>query len=141
QIHQVTGEPSRMLPPALRRPVRVATWNIERGVRFGNIAEELARIDADVLLLQEVDVFCRRSGNRHVARDLAHTLQMNWVFGGEFQEIGESTGGVAALTGQAVLSRFPIADTSAIVFASQTRLRWKLSPLQPRRGGRTGGAA
>jgi endonuclease/exonuclease/phosphatase family metal-dependent hydrolase len=136
QIHQVVGEASGMPTITTERPLRVATWNIEHGTQFGNISEELVRIDADVLLLQEVDMFCRRSGNRHVARDLAAVLHMNWVFAGEFQEIGESTGNVAALTGQAVLSRFPITDASSLVFDTQAKLRWKLSPIQPRRGGR-----
>jgi endonuclease/exonuclease/phosphatase family metal-dependent hydrolase len=136
QIHQIVGEPSRVPAPAIVRPLRVATWNIQYGTQFGNVSQELARIDADLLLLQEVDMFCRRSANRNVARDLATVLNMNWSFGGEFQEIGESTGGVPSLTGQAVLSRFPISDISALVFETQAKLRWQLSPVQPRRGGR-----
>jgi endonuclease/exonuclease/phosphatase family metal-dependent hydrolase len=37
-------------------------WNIERGYQLAGIIEELKRIDADVLSLQEVDVGCDRSG-------------------------------------------------------------------------------
>ena len=136
QIHRVVGEPARttmMEPPAA---LRVVTWNIEQGVRFDDIARELKRLKVDVVLLQEADIACRRSGQRNVPRELADALEMNWVAAGEFQEIGESSHGVPALTTQAILSRFPIASVSTIRFTSQSLLRWKLSPVQPRRGAR-----
>jgi endonuclease/exonuclease/phosphatase family metal-dependent hydrolase len=105
-------------------------------VRFDAILAELRRQDCDLLLLQEVDRHCRRSGGRDVARDLAHALGMNWVAAGEFQEIGEAVGRQPALTGQAILSRFPIECASAHRFEAQARWRWTLNPVQPRRGGR-----
>lgn len=37
-------------------------WNIERGYQLAGIIDELRRIDADVISLQEVDVGCERSG-------------------------------------------------------------------------------
>lgn len=136
QIHHVVGEPARITvaePPA---SLRVVTWNIEQGARFGDISQQLQRMNADVVLLQEADIACRRSGNRNVPRDLAHALEMNWVAAGEFQEIGESSKGVPALTTQAILSRYPITGATTIRFSSQALLRWKLSPVQPRRGAR-----
>ena len=39
-------------------------------------------------------------------------------------------------TGQAILSRFPITDASALRFDAQSRWRWSINPVQPRRGGR-----
>jgi endonuclease/exonuclease/phosphatase family metal-dependent hydrolase len=136
-IHNVTGEPARFSPVAAPSDqLKVVTWNIEQGVEFERILTTLRAFDADVILLQEVDRFCRRSGCRDVARNLADRLEMNWVAAGEFQEIGESRGDVPAVTGQAVLSRYPITDTSALVFTHQARLRWRLNPVQPRRGGR-----
>jgi endonuclease/exonuclease/phosphatase family metal-dependent hydrolase len=136
QIHRVVGEPARITSGTPRGSLRVVTWNIEQGVRFGDIAGQLRRMEADVVLLQEADIACRRSGNRNVPRDMAHALEMNWVAAGEFQEIGESSKGVPALTTQAILSRYPIAAASTIRFSSQALLRWKLSPVQPRRGAR-----
>ena len=136
EIHRVVGEPARITTAELRMPLRVATWNIEQGVRFGDIARELRRMEADVVLLQEADIACRRSGNRNVPRELAHTLGMNWTAAGEFQEIGESSKGIPALTTQAILSRYPITAASTLRFSSQSLLRWKLSPVQPRRGAR-----
>ena len=136
QIHQVVGEHARYVPVPPDRPVRIVSWNIFRGTEFDKIEKTLRRLDADVVILQEVDMFCRRSGNRNIAQALGRLLQMNWVAAGEFQEIGESSKGVAALTGQAVLSRFPISNPSVIVFRHQSWLRWRLNPIEPRRGGR-----
>lgn len=48
------------------RPVRVVQWNIERGYKFDEIVQTLKILDADVLLLQEIDVGCDRSGRRDV---------------------------------------------------------------------------
>lgn len=136
-IHQIVGEPSRISDIAdARREIKVVTWNIQRGVEFDRILRTLQTLDADVLLLQEVDMFCRRTGGRDVARELADALGMNWLCAGEFQEIGESSGRRPALIGQAVLSKYPIEDPLVIPFAAQARLRWRLTPLEPRRGGR-----
>ena len=112
------------------------TWNIERGVQFQKIVTTLRSLAPDVVLLQEVDRYCKRSGNRDVARELGQVLGMNWITGGEFQEVGEARGTPAALTGQAILSRDTITDPGVIVFSDQSSLRWRLNPLQPRRGGR-----
>jgi endonuclease/exonuclease/phosphatase family metal-dependent hydrolase len=136
-IHAVSGEPNRLAPAAIDRDrVRLVTWNIERGVQFEKIAATLKDLKPDVVLLQEVDRYCNRSGNRDIARELGEALGMNWVSGGEFQEIGEARGTPAAVTGQAILSRDTIADPAVVVFGEQVTLRWRLNPVQPRRGGR-----
>lgn len=135
-IHRIVGETANVVPMAERGELRVVSWNIRYGSRFDRVAEQIRRLDADIYVLQEVDLFCRRSGNRNVAKDLADLIGANWVFAGEFQEIGQSTGGVPALTGQAILSRYPITEASAIPFRAQTWARWRLNPIQPRRGGR-----
>ena len=137
EIHAVAGEPSRVMwPLATDHALTVVTWNIERGVKFEAIASMLQQLDADVVLLQEVDRFCDRSGNRDVARDLALELRMNYVVAGEFQEIGEGARDKPCVTGQAILSRLPIDDAKSIRFEDQASLKWRLNPAQPRRGGR-----
>lgn len=138
EIHAIAGEPAGLVSTGVRggRPLTVVSWNIERGVQFQKIVTTLRALEPDVILLQEVDRYCRRSGNRDVARALAQMLGMNWVSAGEYQEIGEARGTPAAVTGQAILSREPIADPATIVFADQVSLRWRLNPMQPRRGGR-----
>ena len=136
-IHAIMGRPAAVAAPAvLPDRLAVVSWNIERGVRFAGVLDTLKKLNADVLLLQEVDRGCDRSGRRDVAADLAAALGMNWIFAGEFQEIGEGAKGRAALHGQAILSRYPITDAGVVVFADQARLRWRLNPVQPRRGGR-----
>jgi endonuclease/exonuclease/phosphatase family metal-dependent hydrolase len=137
QIHAIVGEPRRVerTPPADGR-LTVVSWNIEQGVRYERVRDVLRSLDADVYLLQEVDMGVRRSNYRAVASELARDLDLNWVFAGEFQEIGQARGDRAALTGQAVLSRYPIYGAVALRFENQAALRWKLDPFQPRRGGR-----
>src|SRR4029453_12495591 len=136
-IHTIMGRPAAAAAPAvLPDRLAVVSWNIERGVRFAGVLDTLKKLNADVLLLQEVDRYCDRSDGRDVAADLAAALGMNWIFAGEFQEIGEGTKSRAALHGQAILSRYPITDAGVLVFAEQARLRWRLNPVQPRRGGR-----
>jgi endonuclease/exonuclease/phosphatase family metal-dependent hydrolase len=137
EIHRVIGEPARIEQAwELGPSIEVVTWNIERGTAYESVLAELRALDADVLLLQEVDWGCRRTDYKNVARDLAHALDMNWLAAGEFQEIGEGRGRQAALTGQAILSRFPLSDAAAIIFENQARWKWSLNPVQPRRGGR-----
>lgn len=137
EIHAIAGEPAGMASGARAgRPLTVVSWNIERGLQFQKIVTTLRALAPDVILLQEVDRYCRRSGNRDVARDLAQLLEMNWVSAGEYQEIGEARGTPAAITGQAILSREPITNAATIVFAEQASIRWRLNPIQPRRGGR-----
>ena len=137
EIHAVAGEPSRTVwPLAPERPLRVVTWNIERGVKFEAVQSVLGELDADVVLLQEVDRFCSRSDDRDVARELAVQLRMNYVTAGEFQEIGEGRRDRPCVSGQAILSRLPITDATTVRFEDQASLKWRLNPAQPRRGGR-----
>jgi endonuclease/exonuclease/phosphatase family metal-dependent hydrolase len=135
QIHGIVGEPDRVARVG-RGDLKVITWNIERGEAYASVLTVLRTLDADVLLLQEVDRDCRRTGFRDVARELATALDMNWIAAGEFQEIGEARDGKPAITGQAILSRFAIEDATVLRFAAQDRWRWSINPVQPRRGGR-----
>jgi endonuclease/exonuclease/phosphatase family metal-dependent hydrolase len=137
-IHRPIGEPDRIVAASAVAPgqLKIVTWNIERGAAYGRVLSALRSLDADVLLLQEVDRECRRTGFRDVARDLAEALDMNWISAGEFQEIGEGRKRRPALTGQATLSKFPIGDPEVLRFRAQDRWRWSINPVQPRRGGR-----
>lgn len=109
-------EPHRPSDNDLGPILRVAFWNIERGMNFdlirlafsdpdrfkqaaarlgGNDKDGLARIDeqlrtlrdADVVLLNEVDLGMKRTDYRDVAKELAHALGMNYAFGVEFVEV------------------------------------------------------
>lgn len=138
KIHAIVGDPAGVQrAEADAQELSVVTWNIERGSEYEAVLSVLRRLDPDVVLLQEVDRDCRRTGYRNVARDLAAALNMNWVAAGEFQELGEARGRSApAITGQAILSKFAIHDAAGLRFKAQDRWRWSINPAQPRRGGR-----
>ncbi len=101
----------------LGRVLRVASWNIERGLNFNAVRAALLGADrfasfldskkykpgskdrieilqqasllrqADVIVLNEVDWGVKRTDYRDVARDLAAALGMNYAYGVEFVEI------------------------------------------------------
>lgn len=135
-IHRVTGNIDRVRTPAAATELTIVSWNIAYGRHADRVRDVLERMSPDVCLLQEVDVGCRRSGFRDLPEWLADRLGMNWVFGGEFQEIGEGRHDQPALTGQAILSRSPILNAAVMPFSDQARLRWRANPIQPRRGAR-----
>ncbi|MET0626072.1 MAG: endonuclease/exonuclease/phosphatase family protein [Pyrinomonadaceae bacterium] len=103
--------------PKLGRFLRVAMWNVERGLEYDAIrlaftdAAGFARLidssayprgsekrkfilqqvqllkQADVVVLNEVDFGMRRTNYRDVAADLAAALRMNYAYGVEFVEV------------------------------------------------------
>jgi endonuclease/exonuclease/phosphatase family metal-dependent hydrolase len=122
--------------------VRVVSWNIDRGLKLGKAIEFLAGAKADIILLQEVDVNCRRTHHINVAREIAQKLAMNYVFGREFQELTQGSKTSPAYHGQATLSRWPLSNSRIIRFQKQSyfwRPHWflpEISPFQERLGGR-----
>ncbi|HET6977453.1 MAG TPA: endonuclease/exonuclease/phosphatase family protein [Pyrinomonadaceae bacterium] len=96
----------------LGRVLRVASWNIERGLNFTAVRAALLGADryarfvdpkrknrleilqqasvlrqADVIVLNEVDWGLKRTDYRDVARELAAALGMNYAYGVEFVEV------------------------------------------------------
>lgn len=175
------AQPRPLNIPALGPSLRVAFWNIERGLELDDIqlfltdkhafmtkmAEERKHATesgkrmrrrvhlelipdeievlkaADVWILNEVDWGVKRTQYRHVVRELAETLNMNWAFGVEFLEVSPVQLGVEnfqevvddeavrqqlvhefqvdkdqlkALHGNAVLSRYPIRSARLVPF-------------------------
>jgi endonuclease/exonuclease/phosphatase family metal-dependent hydrolase len=109
-------EPHRPSVEELGPVLRVASWNIERGLNFDLIraalrdTSEFERIapsragisaarregiesqlsdlqNADVLVLNEADWGMKRTEYRDITRELAAALQMNYVYGVEFVEV------------------------------------------------------
>ena|ERR1700761_3669798 len=122
--------------------IRVINWNIDRGLRLPEITEFLASQQADILVLQEVDLNARRTHRLNIAEELARKLQMNYVFGREFQELTQGSRTSPAYHGQATLSRWRLASPRVIRFRCQSgfwRPRWflpRMEPFQERLGGR-----
>ena len=104
----------------LSRPLRAVAWNVERGKRFealcGVLDGEPRLCGADLLLLSEVDWGMGRSGNRHVARELAARLGLGYVFvpahlvlsRGDVGERDVVDPNRESLHGLTLLSRFPV---------------------------------
>jgi endonuclease/exonuclease/phosphatase family metal-dependent hydrolase len=122
--------------------LKLLTWNIERGLQREGIETAIEREKPDLCILQEVDLNARRSGDRNVAEELARMFQLNYVFGVEFQELGQGSRGAPAYHGQAVLSALPIRSSYILRFVNQSNFwqpRWYFpnwGALQRRLGGR-----
>lgn len=113
-------------PPPRKRTFTAVAWNLERGKRFeaaAHLLQSRPRLrDADLYLLTEVDLGMGRSGNRHVARDLAQALGTGWVYGnmelllspGDAFERDHGLDNTLAMHGCALLTRWPVSRFEAI---------------------------
>lgn len=90
---------------------KAAVFNIERGMRFDATVDFLRTCPAlqgvDILLANELDDGCVRSGNQDVSANLAKALGMNYVFGLEFMELADPDD-PKGYHGNAIFSRWPI---------------------------------
>jgi endonuclease/exonuclease/phosphatase family metal-dependent hydrolase len=92
--------------------------------------------------LQEADLNARRTHHLNIAREIAQKLQLNYVFGREFQELTQGTRRSPAYHGQATLSRWPLSNARILRFQQQSnfwRPHWflpEIEPFQERLGGR-----
>lgn len=125
------------------RPLRVATFNVERGYFLEKVLKELVIADVDVLLLQELDIACKRTGEVDVVKELAMALNMGGVFITEFEELDDPVRGDrragGGVHGNAVLTRLPIRSNSSGFFRHSPQYDWETngySEGQPRGGGR-----
>jgi endonuclease/exonuclease/phosphatase family metal-dependent hydrolase len=141
QVETGSFAPQEGISAAPRR-IRVVSWNIARGCRLDEISEFLVGANADLILLQEVDKYARRTEYRNIAESLAKRLRLNYAFGIEFHELAQSSRDAPAHHGQATLSRWPLADSRVLRFSRQSTYwhpRWwipSLPPFQRRLGGR-----
>jgi endonuclease/exonuclease/phosphatase family metal-dependent hydrolase len=128
--------------PGPHASVRVVDWNINRGSQLSGIIEFLSSTKADLILLQEVDLNARRTRHLNIAREISQKLEMNYVFGREFQELTQGPRTSPAYHGQATLSPWPLSQSRILRFRRQSsfwRPRWFLPEiplLQERFGGR-----
>ena len=122
--------------------IRAVNWNIDRGLKLRRVIEFLDGAKADIILLQEADLNARRTHHINVAREIAQKLQMDYVFGREFQELTQGSKTSPAYHGQATLSRWPLSNSRIIRFQKQShfwRPHWflpEIAPFQERVGGR-----
>jgi endonuclease/exonuclease/phosphatase family metal-dependent hydrolase len=122
--------------------VRVVDWNIDRGLQLAGIIDFLGKANADILILQEVDLNAGRTQRLNIAQEIARQLKMNYVFGQEFEELTQGSKNNPAYHGQATLSRWSISNPRLIRFRKQSTFwqpRWflpQIEPFQERLGGR-----
>ncbi len=112
--------------PEVGESLRATAWNVERGTQLQGIVEMLAQHprmrDSDVLMLTEVDLGMARSGNRHVSREIARRLALNYAFANCYVSLVKGSGlevhvdgeNTLALHGNALFSRFPMKQAQAI---------------------------
>jgi len=122
--------------------LRIVDWNINRGLQLQGIIEFLASTNADIVTLQEADLNARRTHRLNIAEEIARILQLNYVFGREFEELVQGSKSSPAYHGQATLSRWPILNPRLIRFSRQSHFwqpHWylpRIEPFQERLGGR-----
>ena len=132
------AEVHNLADPPAEKPAEIGTlvFNMERGVCLEELGDFLESCPAvkpfDVILANELDDGCVRSGCRDTTRLLAERLGMNYVFGLEFIELvnGEDPKG---FHGNAIFSRWPI--TRAKVLRLPEQYNWYFD-RQRRIGGR-----
>lgn len=100
--------------------IRLATYNIHWGMGadgvhdLNRVVDVLRRIDADVVVLNEVDVYWRRSGNVHQAVHLAAATEYpHWYFAPAFTTWASGTWRRSQY-GNLLLSRFPIVSARTV---------------------------
>jgi endonuclease/exonuclease/phosphatase family metal-dependent hydrolase len=124
------------------KSLRIVDWNIERGQQLQGVTDFLVGVNADILTLQEVDLNARRTHRLNIAETIARKLEMNYVFGCEFQELAQGSKDSPAYHGQATLSKWPISKPRLIRFSRQSHFwqpHWflpNIEPFQERLGGR-----
>ena len=139
----VTGNfaPPRWIVSA-PKSLRIVDWNIDRGQQLQGVTDFLVGVNADIVILQEVDLNARRTHRLNIAETIARKLEMNYVFGREFQELVQGSKDSPAYHGQATLSKWPILKPHLIRFSRQSNFwqpHWflpRIEPFQERRGGR-----
>ena len=129
---------------------------IKQGDNLGKLIVEAAKKQSnpiqpnDVVVVTHV-VVSKAEGNvinldqvkpSEKAKEIAQKLQMNYVFGREFQELTQGPRASPAYHGQATLSRWPLSNPRVLRFQNQSnfwRPRWflpEIEPFQERIGGR-----
>jgi endonuclease/exonuclease/phosphatase family metal-dependent hydrolase len=125
-----------------RSSIRIVDWNIDRGLQLRSVITFLGDANADIFILQEVDVNARRTDRLNIAQEIARKLRLNYVFGREFVELTQGSNSSPAYHGQATLSPWKISRPRIVHFQQQSdfwKPRWykpRLQTFQERLGGR-----
>ncbi len=130
-------DPSKVAPRAAPGFVRMVEWNVARGAKLDGAVKQLKKINADVIVLNETDLYGGSSGGKVVAREIAAALGYSYVTAVEFNERRDDRRGSS---GNAVLSRWPLTDPrffSIPMFTENGGYDWAHSRTEPRCGQRS----
>ncbi|HUS11361.1 MAG TPA: endonuclease/exonuclease/phosphatase family protein [Pyrinomonadaceae bacterium] len=138
------ARPLKPISPTVGRYLRIAQWNIERGLeyealetvftdpsKFVSLLDQAkyppasasrARVleqaelltQADIIVLNEVDWGMKRTGYRNVIADLAAALKMNYAYGAEFIEVDPIALGMEKFEGVEQEERVALAEQITI---------------------------
>jgi endonuclease/exonuclease/phosphatase family metal-dependent hydrolase len=149
RLQRLLGTPRFLpapLPPSpssdLTR-VRAVHWNIEHGNEYEQVERALLAHpelrDADLVLLNEVDLGMARAANRDVTADLAKALGLHSVFGALFLELTHGRDddlrfaarreNQESLFGVAILSRWPITAARILELPSPEHIQFDVERM------------
>ena len=149
RLERLLGTPRLLPAPAPPPPspdparVRAVHWNLEHGNEYAQVERALlthAELrDADLVLLNEVDLGMARSGNRDVAADLARALGLHGVFAALFLELTPGRDddlrfaarreNQESLFGVAILSRWPIVAARLVDLPSPEHVQFDVERM------------
>eukprot|EP00977_Amphora_coffeiformis_P011145 scaffold2657_cov89-Amphora_coffeaeformis.AAC.39 len=133
--------------------LKIVEFNANRGTFWLEASGLLRQANADVIILNEMDIGMARSGQQHTARFLAQHLQMNYAWGLEFIELTNGNGEEQAATkdlnnfhglhGNAILTKCVISDPAIFrdpigKYFSNQRIPLNAYGTEKRLGGRMG---
>lgn len=117
QFHEAETDNFVAPPGQIPDSLGVLMFNMERGVYLAEIQEFLRDCPDiqpfDIILANELDDGCARSGNRNTARELAKAFGLNYAWGLEFIELVNDEN-EKGFHGNAVFSRWPIRRAGVI---------------------------
>ena len=109
-------------PAAVPEQLGILVFNMERGVHLEELGDFLQDCPdirpLDVVLANELDDGCVRSGGRNTARELAERFGWNYAYGLEFIELVDERN-EKGFHGNAVFSRWPIRRAGVIRLPEQ----------------------
>ncbi len=137
QFSQAALHLSGSTPQDVPDMLKIAVFNMERGMRFDAAVEFLQDCPAlqgtDIMLANELDNGCIRSGCRDVTAEIAGVLGMNAVYGLEFIELANPND-PKGFHGNAIFSRWPVAWAKVLRLPEEHN--WYFDHRQSRIGGR-----
>ncbi|MDO4787630.1 MAG: hypothetical protein Q4A19_00530 [Johnsonella sp.] len=117
QFFEAEIHPLRSASEHARDKLRVLVFNMERGVHLEEIKNYLGShpllSDTDIIIANELDLGCIRSGSKDTAKEIAEFLGMNYVYGLEFIELVNEED-PKGFHGNAIFSRLPIEETKVL---------------------------